>query len=180
MRHLYSHSCQNLSVILFRVGRSISAPKHCDMHLGNIQSDTFVYAWMLISHAAFFLIFQNCQKLVLRTKNEITKMADIVNRHEATQSAFLNLLGILWMTLWYSFYIILVKKQNEIIKMADIVNRREASQSAFLNLLGILWMTLWYSFCIILVKKQSKFSDIVLFCINPLKMKSYFLFLIDM
>ena len=32
----------------------------------------------------------------------------------------------------------------------------------------------------ILVMKQTKLSDIVLFCLNPLKLKPYFLFLIDM
>ena len=32
----------------------------------------------------------------------------------------------------------------------------------------------------ILVMKQTKLSDIVLFCLNPFKMKPYFLFLIDM
>lgn len=40
-------------------------------------------------------------------------------------------------------------------------------------------MSLWYSFCIILVKKESKLDDIVLFCLNPLKLKSIFQFLID-
>ena len=32
----------------------------------------------------------------------------------------------------------------------------------------------------ILVMKQNKLSDIVLFCLNPLKLKPYFVFLIDM
>ena len=31
-----------------------------------------------------------------------------------------------------------------------------------------------------LVKKQTKLTDIVLFCLNPLKLKSFFLFLTDM
>ena len=30
-------------------------------------------------------------------------------------------------------------------------------------------MSLWYSFCIILVNEQTQYSDIVLFCLNPLK-----------
>ena len=65
--------------------------------------------------------------------------------------------------------------------MADNVNRREATQSAFLNSLNLptgTSMTVVVIF--ILFIKQTKLSDIVLFCLNPLKLKPYFLFLIYM
>ena len=51
---------------------------------------------MTIHEAAFFLIFQNIQlpKLVLHTKNESTKMEDIIKRCEVSQSAFLKSLNL--------------------------------------------------------------------------------------
>ena len=46
----------NIPLLLLGVGRSIGAPMHRDIHLGDID------------YAAFFLIFQNIrQKLVQRT-----------------------------------------------------------------------------------------------------------------
>ena len=64
------------------------------------------------------------------------------------------------------------------------VNRPEASESAILNSLNLpagTSMTVVVIF--ISVMKQTKLIDrfdTVLFCLNPLKLKPYFLILIDM
>ena len=99
---------------------------------------------MMISDAAFFLIFPklqiHCQKLILRSKNKSTILADILNRREASQCAFLKLLNL---------------PAGTSMKVIMIFILHKFSQ-------------------------ETKLTDIVLFCFNPLKLKSFLLFLIDM
>ena len=90
-----------------------------------------------------FLIFQKLQILVLRIKNNSTKITEIVNRWEANQCAFLSSLylpaGFLWMTLWCSFCIILFKKESI---LSDIV--MFCLNPLILKLVFLFWLTCNY------------------------------------
>ena len=108
---------------MLRVGRSIGALMHCQWYTFWRYTDRYMCLWMMICEALYFLIFKNidCQKLVLFTKNQSTKMADNINRRKASQSVFLyslNLPAGISMKfnvklLWYSFCLVLVKKKKK-------------------------------------------------------------------